>query len=43
MLFFENNLEKMECVSCGYNQSQTEQEVGEATRTNENVIGVFKP
>ncbi|RDV24859.1 DNA-binding protein [Alteromonas aestuariivivens] len=43
MLFFENNVEKLECVKCGYAESQTEQPVASATRQNENVIGVFKP
>jgi uncharacterized metal-binding protein (TIGR02443 family) len=43
MLYFENNVEKMQCVSCNYSQSQTEQQVSAATRSSENVIGVFKP
>ncbi|GBL04371.1 YheV family putative zinc ribbon protein [Glaciecola sp. KUL10] len=43
MLYFENNVEKMNCVHCGYNESQTDEEVEQATRANENVIGLFKP
>jgi uncharacterized protein len=43
MLYFENNIEKMECVTCGYQQSQTERDIETATRAKENVIGVFKP
>lgn len=43
MLYFENNVEKLECVSCGYSETQTDQKVSEQKRDNENVIGVFKP
>ncbi len=43
MLFFENNIEKLECVECGYHESQADQQVDQAKRPNENVIGVFKP
>lgn len=43
MLYFENNVEKLECVECGYSESQAEEKVQEVTRENENVIGVFKP
>ena len=43
MLFFENNVEKLECVKCGYTQSQTDEKVEAKTRADENVIGVFKP
>lgn len=43
MLFFENNVEKLECVQCGYHEAQTEQKVSQAKRTDESVIGVFKP
>lgn len=43
MIFFENNVEKLECVQCGYEESQTDTKVAEATRQKENVIGVFKP
>jgi len=43
MLFFENNVEKLECVKCGYTQSQTDENVEAKTRADENVIGVFKP
>lgn len=43
MLYFENNVEKLECVSCGYQETQTDDKISEQHRTNENVIGVFKP
>lgn len=43
MLFFENNVEKLECVKCGYTQSQTDDTVEAKVRADENVIGVFKP
>ena len=43
MLYFENNVEKLQCVSCDYQESQTEKQVTKATRDSENVIGVFKP
>ena len=43
MLYFENNVEKLECVSCGYNEAQTDKKVAEQQRQNESVIGVFKP
>jgi uncharacterized metal-binding protein (TIGR02443 family) len=42
-LFLQNNVEKVECVACGYQKSQTKNEVTNATRESENVIGVFKP
>ena len=43
MLYFENNVEKLECVSCGYQEVQTDKKVAEQQRQNESVIGVFKP
>lgn len=43
MLYFENNIEKLSCVSCDYQESQTNQEVKQANKNNGNVIGVFKP
>ncbi|WP_198673658.1 YheV family putative zinc ribbon protein [Algibacillus agarilyticus] len=42
-LFLENNVEKVECVDCGYTKSQTESGVQEASKNADNVIGVFKP
>ncbi len=42
-LYFENNVEKLECVACGYAESQTDAKVSGATREKENVIGIFKP
>ncbi len=43
MLFFENNVEKLECVECGYADAQAKEQVTNATRHQEQVIGVFKP
>lgn len=43
MLYMENNVEKVECVRCGYHKSQTDAETEKRTRANENVIGIFKP
>lgn len=42
-LYFENNIEKLECVACGYAESQADGKVTDATRENESVIGIFKP
>jgi len=39
----ENNVEKVTCVSCGEQMVQTEAQVEEVVRANEQVIGVFKP
>lgn len=43
MLYFENNVEKLACVKCDYQDSQTTQEVSAASKSNGSVIGVFKP
>mgnify|MGYP006209989313 FL=1 len=43
MLFIENNVEKVECVACGHQMAQPEQQVVQSTREKELVIGVFKP
>lgn len=43
MLYFENNIEKMECASCGYQQSQAVESVQQASKGTSDVIGVFKP
>lgn len=43
MLFFENNVEKLECVACGYSQSQENEAVSSANNDSGNIIGVFKP
>ena len=41
-LFQVNGVETIECVSCGYTQTQAEGEVNTATRDFEQMIGVFK-
>ncbi|GAA0343474.1 YheV family putative zinc ribbon protein [Bowmanella denitrificans] len=43
MLYMQNNIEHVECVSCGHKQSQPQDQVKAATRSSESVIGVFKP
>lgn len=43
MYFQENNIGHIECADCGHKEAETNQQVDEAKRTNENVIGVFKP
>lgn len=43
MLFLENNVEKVECVQCGYQMAQPGTEIERAARPAETVIGVFKP
>jgi uncharacterized metal-binding protein (TIGR02443 family) len=43
MLYFENNVEKLECVACGYSKAQTDDTVAAASKTESGVIGVFKP
>ena len=43
MLFLENNVEKVECVQCGYQMAQPGAEIEKAASPAETVIGVFKP
>ncbi|MDP5032166.1 MAG: YheV family putative metal-binding protein [Paraglaciecola sp.] len=43
MLYFENNVEKIECVHCDYHESQVDKKVGSASKGSTGVIGVFKP
>lgn len=43
MLYIENNVEKLKCVSCGYQRSQVEESIENKTGDSENVIGIFKP
>ncbi len=43
MLYFENNVEKLQCVKCNYSESQADKKVAKASRASETVIGVFKP
>jgi uncharacterized metal-binding protein (TIGR02443 family) len=43
MLYYENNVEKLACVSCDYQETQTSPEVAQASKTSGGVIGVFKP
>lgn len=41
MLYLEQGVEKVECVSCGHTQSQTDDQVAKASHGE--VIGIFKP
>lgn len=43
MLYREHNVEKVECVQCGYQMVQPEPQVEKAGRASEQVIGIFKP
>lgn len=43
MLYMENNVEKVECVYCDYQKTQLDDNAEKNTRSNENVIGIFKP
>lgn len=42
MLYREHNVEKIECVLCGHQQSQAEEQINQASQ-GQGVIGVFKP
>ncbi|WP_341502187.1 YheV family putative zinc ribbon protein [Gallaecimonas sp. GXIMD4217] len=42
-LIAENNVERIQCVACGYSQTQEPEEVKQASREAEQVIGLFKP
>ena len=43
MLFKQNNVEHIECVSCGHTKAQPPETVNSATRDFEQIIGIFKP
>ena len=43
MLFWRDNVEQVECVTCGYHKSRPQDAVEKVSRQNESVIGVFKP
>lgn len=43
MLFLEDNVEKLACTQCDYQETKADEKVEAQTRSNENVIGVFKP
>jgi len=38
----ENNVENVNCVSCGFQMSQPEEHVVKEVRPQEQVIGIFK-
>ncbi|MCP3429614.1 YheV family putative zinc ribbon protein [Opacimonas viscosa] len=43
MLYFENNVEKLQCVKCDYHDVQSQTDVAQAGQNSADVIGVFKP
>ncbi|MDN4502967.1 YheV family putative zinc ribbon protein [Alteromonadaceae bacterium BrNp21-10] len=43
MLYWQNNVEKLQCVKCDYHDSKPTDEVQQVSRQQESVIGVFKP
>ena len=43
MLFIEHNVEQLACVACGHHESHAEASIQQASRQQEQVIGVFKP
>ena len=43
MLYFENNVEKLQCVKCDYHDVQSQTDVSQAGQKSADVIGVFKP
>lgn len=43
MLYFENNVEKLQCVKCDYKDVQSATDVSAQVVTSADVIGVFKP
>ncbi|MDA7793666.1 YheV family putative metal-binding protein [Glaciecola sp.] len=43
MLYFENNVEKLQCVKCDYKDVQSATDVSAQVATPADVIGVFKP
>ncbi|RJG47897.1 YheV family putative zinc ribbon protein [Motilimonas pumila] len=43
VVFVEQNVEKVNCIECGYTQSQAPDEISGATRQFEQVLGIFNP
>ncbi len=43
MLYLENGVEKVECVACHHVMAKPGEDVEQQARSNEQVIGVFKP
>ncbi|MBW5812189.1 YheV family putative metal-binding protein [Yersinia kristensenii] len=42
-LWREDQVEVVECVKCGHHQRQTDEQVNQHVRENEQVIGIFDP
>ena len=43
MLYSEDDVEKIECIKCGYKESQDDIKTQSSIQTSDSVIGVFKP
>lgn len=43
MLYLEHNVEKVECVQCGYQMTQPDAAVSKSGHGSDQLIGVFKP
>ena len=43
MLYEKDGVEMLECISCGYHESQADNELHESNVKDASVIGVFKP
>ena len=43
MLYIEDGVEKLECVNCGYKESQDDADNATTYNADDSVIGVFKP
>lgn len=42
-LWREDQVEVVECVKCGHHQRQTDKQVSQHVRQNEQMIGIFNP
>lgn len=42
-LWRENNVDVVECVKCGHQMREADKQAHEQVRSNEQVIGVFRP
>ena len=43
MLFVQDGVEQLECIECGYHESQDDLGTDSAVTEDETLIGVFKP
>lgn len=42
-LWRENNIDVVECVTCGHQMREADKQARDGVRTNEQVIGIFHP